>query len=217
MTTTKFSKTKWLNIRWDSWQFKPSTLVLYRYYYGDGACSFEVDLEKINSWRDVYYWTRHVGGMQPHEWERHHVLDFMHAIEDILRHSGIRKEGCNVEKWSGLKVGQKYVTGLLRQSQPDLTPAQRWAVLDRDNYTCQCCGKSSPEVELHVDHIIPRDKGGLNDLGNLQTLCGSGWNCNVSKSNKIPSNAGEIIAPPPKLTGLITATEMDVYYRLTHY
>ena len=76
---------------------------------------------------------------------------------------------------------------------------------------------NAPLSAEHVDHIIPRDRGGLNDLGNLQTLCGSGWNCNVSKSNKIPSNAGEIIAPPPKLTGLITATELDEHYRLTHY
>tara|TARA_E500000178_G_C16482407_1_gene513669 strand:- start:77 stop:544 length:468 start_codon:yes stop_codon:yes gene_type:complete len=155
--------------------------------------------------------------MQPHKWERNHVLDFSHAIEDILRYSGIKKHGPFDETWSGLKVGQKYVTGLLRQSQPDLTPAQRWAVLDRDNYTCQNCGKSAPEVELHVDHIIPRNLGGLNDLGNLQALCGSGWNCNVSKSDKMPSSAGEIIAPPPKLTGLITAAEMDEYHRLTHY
>lgn len=41
--------------------------------------------------------------------------------------------------------------------------------LDRDNYTCQCCGKKHVRLEVH--HIIFRSKGGSDELDNLITLC----------------------------------------------
>lgn len=58
-----------------------------------------------------------------------------------------------------------------------------WAVLARDNWTCCSCGRSSREdgIILEVDHIIPRSKGGTDDIENLQTLCKK---CNIGKSNK---------------------------------
>ena len=58
-----------------------------------------------------------------------------------------------------------------------------WAVLARDNWTCCSCGRSSREdgITLEVDHIIPRSKGGTDDLENLQALCKK---CNIGKSNK---------------------------------
>lgn len=41
--------------------------------------------------------------------------------------------------------------------------------LDRDNYTCQCCGKKHVRLEAH--HIIFRSLGGSDELDNLITLC----------------------------------------------
>ena len=41
--------------------------------------------------------------------------------------------------------------------------------LDRDNYTCQCCGKKHVRLEVH--HIIFRSQGGSDELENLITLC----------------------------------------------
>lgn len=56
----------------------------------------------------------------------------------------------------------------------------RFEVFKRDSFKCQYCGKSSPEVILHVDHIKPVSKGGDNSLINLVTACDA---CNLGKSN----------------------------------
>ena len=47
--------------------------------------------------------------------------------------------------------------------------SRRSAILHRDNYTCQCCGKKNCRLEVH--HIKFRCNGGTNDEENLITLC----------------------------------------------
>ena len=49
----------------------------------------------------------------------------------------------------------------------------------RDNFTCQYCGRTPKDnVILHVDHIIPKSKGGKNTVDNLITSC---VYCNMGK------------------------------------
>jgi hypothetical protein len=45
---------------------------------------------------------------------------------------------------------------------------------------CATCGKSPPEVVLHIDHVIPASKGGSSKRQNLQFLCAAH---NLQKSN----------------------------------
>lgn len=44
------------------------------------------------------------------------------------------------------------------------------------------CGKSPPEVRLHIDHTLPVSKGGDSRCENLKFLCEK---CNLAKSNKL--------------------------------
>lgn len=61
-------------------------------------------------------------------------------------------------------------------------PAIRWQVFQRDKWKCVACGRGSQnDAILHVDHIVPRSKGGKDTLENYQTLCDV---CNLGKSNK---------------------------------
>lgn len=56
----------------------------------------------------------------------------------------------------------------------DFDESTKTAVKDRDGWKCVVCGKGVPDgVELQVDHIKPRSKGGDGSLENGQTLCGS--------------------------------------------
>ena len=57
--------------------------------------------------------------------------------------------------------------------------ALRWQILERDNFTCQYCGQSAPNVKLEVDHKIPREEGGNDNPENLITSC---YACNRGKS-----------------------------------
>ena len=56
----------------------------------------------------------------------------------------------------------------------------------RDGFRCAYCGKTADEKQLEVDHIVPRSKGGSNDLGNLVTSC---FDCNRGKSAKTITKA----------------------------
>lgn len=44
-------------------------------------------------------------------------------------------------------------------------------VLNRDNYTCQCCRGKHKDSKLEVHHIIYRCQGGSDEADNLITLC----------------------------------------------
>ncbi|MBW2596963.1 MAG: HNH endonuclease [Deltaproteobacteria bacterium] len=63
-----------------------------------------------------------------------------------------------------------------------LPPSIRFETLLRDGFTCQYCGRRAPDVELHVDHIIPLSRGGTDDLDNLVTACSE---CNIGKSTRL--------------------------------
>ena len=53
----------------------------------------------------------------------------------------------------------------------DFTLAQKQEILKRDSYKCVICGKGEKEgMELHVDHIKPKDKGGKAIVENGQIL-----------------------------------------------
>lgn len=61
----------------------------------------------------------------------------------------------------------------------------RYKVLLRDRFRCVACGRSPAkdgDVELHVDHIVPWSRGGLNIESNLRTLCAR---CNLGKGARL--------------------------------
>lgn len=75
---------------------------------------------------------------------------------------------------------QKIAKGLYRYDpdyaheaqQEDFSQQQKESILRRDNYQCVLCGRGKAEgMELHVDHIRPKELGGKATLENGQTLC----------------------------------------------
>lgn len=78
--------------------------------------------------------------------------------------------------------GSAVLAALSAEQKIRVMPAIRWQVFQRDQWKCVSCGRNSHNgVILHVDHIIPRSRGGLDSLDNYQTLCDV---CNIGKSNR---------------------------------
>lgn len=69
------------------------------------------------------------------------------------------------------------------------TNEQKAIILKRGGYKCAQCGMGVREgVELHIDHVIPRDKGGKSTIDNGQTLCSR---CNFLKKNLKQTESGK--------------------------
>lgn len=116
----------------------------------------EIQEKERSAWKE-YYWANK-------EWMNARVMRWQklnprkHAITEAARRARKTQAGgrYTIEQWENLKT--KY------------------------NYTCLCCGKREPEIELHADHIVPIAKGGHSNIDNIQPLCRS---CNSSKGTKI--------------------------------
>ena len=65
-----------------------------------------------------------------------------------------------------------------RRNRTPVDGSIRYKVLNRANNVCELCGISSEERALEVDHIIPKNWGGKDDITNYQALC---WQCNAGK------------------------------------
>jgi ATP adenylyltransferase len=72
--------------------------------------------------------------------------------------------------WGHRSISDGYVPGSVR-----------YEVLKRAKYRCELCGAHDEHAALHVDHILPRAKGGSDDLSNFQALCVT---CNTNKRDR---------------------------------
>jgi diadenosine tetraphosphate (Ap4A) HIT family hydrolase len=72
--------------------------------------------------------------------------------------------------WQHRRKSVGYVPGSLR-----------YDVIQRAKGRCEACGVSVEERALEVDHIVPRNRGGGDDLWNLQALC---YVCNAQKRDR---------------------------------
>lgn len=80
----------------------------------------------------------------------------------------------------------EYIAKNINNSNSQFIPKYiklRFSVLNRDSFTCIYCGRSPSKdksVVLHVDHKIPKSKGGEDSIDNLVTACAE---CNLGKGD----------------------------------
>lgn len=57
----------------------------------------------------------------------------------------------------------------------------RAAVIRRDGYQCGICGGQVDPGDVHLDHVRPVSKGGVNTIGNLRVTHSM---CNIRRGNR---------------------------------
>jgi 5-methylcytosine-specific restriction endonuclease McrA len=78
-------------------------------------------------------------------------------------------------------------------------------ILMRDRYTCQYCHRSSPGVDLTLDHVVPRSRSGETTWENLVACC---HQCNNRKGNRTPEEAGMRLSKAPRPFSLHTSRHL---------
>jgi Homing endonuclease associated repeat/HNH endonuclease len=113
-------------------------------------------------------------------------LEYVEKSEDVSAQNSVSvPENTRVEPGPGVQVEFKVSS---KKTPRGINVKLRFTVLQGDRFRCRSCGASparNPDIELHVDHIIPWSKGGETETKNLQTLCST---CNFGKSNAVVSS-----------------------------
>ncbi len=78
---------------------------------------------------------------------------------------------------------------VIERKLSDFTEEQKKIILERDGYKCVKCGRGKEDgMELHIDHIKPKDLGGEAIIENGQVLCSR---CNFLKKNLKQTETGK--------------------------
>jgi ATP adenylyltransferase len=124
-----------------------------------------------------------------------------YPTQTLIKHGIIKKDGFayyltsdfdGLEEWEKLSLislceqhlsahislKQEQLASLKRGLAPSLSGSARYNTIKRAATRCEACGRSNENGMLHIDHIIPRERGGTNDSWNLQVLCET---CNTQK------------------------------------
>jgi diadenosine tetraphosphate (Ap4A) HIT family hydrolase len=80
----------------------------------------------------------------------------------------VEKRGSAI--WAHRRKSSGYVPGTVR-----------YEVLKRAKFRCELCGISADQKAIEVDHILPRNHGGSDELHNFQALC---YSCNATKRDR---------------------------------
>lgn len=76
-----------------------------------------------------------------------------------------------------------------RRSRDPISGTVRYEVLKKAKFRCELCGVLDKDKALEVDHIIPKNCGGSDDISNYQSLC---YSCNASKRDRDDTDLRDI-------------------------
>jgi len=114
-----------------------------------------VSRELLSETAKIHDWQRQIRTLRQDGWDIESVNEG-YILHSLIKADSIKKRGAISNKL-------------------------RYAVLQRDNSTCQRCGKTVQDgIKLEADHKIPVEWGGETEIDNLWTLCNI---CNGGKKH----------------------------------
>jgi len=149
-----------------------------RLWMEKGAQPTTTDIKCGKSIYSLNTFSRHFGGF------RNALEKFLQYIDNKDSYTVSISQPSKPDKEEKAITKQK--DKIVKHKTPrEINTTLRFKVLKRDNFKCCACGASpakDPNVELHIDHIIPWSKGGETTIDNLQTLCSK---CNLGKKDML--------------------------------
>lgn len=166
-----------------------------------GGCSHEQDIARNLVFHDqsqIEYYTRITNNMvgkvlrshglveRDKDAKTYHLLDFEKLTADEVQNliKLCQEKLDNFMARRGDRIYQHR-----RQSSGYISGTIRYEVLKRARFRCELCGISADVKALEVDHIIPRSKGGSDDISNFQALC---YSHNAMKRDRDDTDFREI-------------------------
>lgn len=89
----------------------------------------------------------------------------------------------------------------------------RHNVFERDKNTCQYCGRKFDRKDLNIDHVVPRQQGGLTTWTNVVCSCVA---CNRRKGCRTPEEARLRLIRKPKKPRWRPFVEIKFSTRVDH-
>jgi 5-methylcytosine-specific restriction endonuclease McrA len=119
--------------------------------------------------------------------ERRAVVLALKGKAEVLHTNGHVFRSERIEMVAPSVVRLRYFVKVPYRSRASLS---RRAVLIRDAFECQYCGRPAE----NVDHVIPKSRGGGHTWDNVVAACRS---CNARKENRSPADVGLKLRHPP--------------------
>ena len=165
-----------------------------------GVCH-EKDISKallIHDESQIDYYTKITNNMVGRVLRNHNFVtrdrkSKEYRLNDVENYSRsqirVLKELCDMRLNEFLNARCKKIFSHRKKFSGYISGTIRYEVLKRAKYHCELCGISADQKALEVDHIIPRNKDGSDDISNLQALC---YSCNSMKRDKDEMDFREI-------------------------
>jgi len=131
-----------------------------------------------------------------------HVCAARRALTLIVKDAAHIQEHAGREVHAGIMFPTVIRLKAYRKVPHRVQVLTRRSILVRDGYQCQYCGSTFSAMELTLDHVIPRSRGGLSTWENLVACCSAD---NRRKADRTPEEAGMPLLRRPRPVTLHTA------------
>jgi len=133
----------------------------------------------------VDYYTQIVNNMPGRVLKNHNIVERAQNEYSLLGYNELSSEEIEKLKSDCKKKLKEYqdkrgeeIWRHRSKASRQISGTVKYEVLKRAKTRCELCGISNKIKAIEVDHIIPINKGGSNDISNLQALC---YSCNSMK------------------------------------
>lgn len=127
-------------------------------------------------WYKASQWNREIQSLIQKD------LEIIHLCQERIKER-IKDKNISIKDLKEIKENAELNLRELghKENERNISVRLRFDILHRDNFTCSYCGRSAPEVILHIDHMLPFSKWWKTTLDNLITSCSD---CNLWKKNR---------------------------------